>query len=1364
MRSPVGRRALGIMIVCILLASILGGTGFSQAFADSPPVANAGLDQIVNEGDTVTLDGTGSTDPDGDQLTFSWIQTAGPPVTLSGANTTTGSFTAPQVGLNDATLTFELTVSDGSSSATDTVDVTVKNLVGYHYFPSFNATGSNFYDVQDSPTLRLNNFALASWFNTTKNYNKEPGFIVNKGGFGNPTPGIYLNYGIWVAYQSDVRNKIGAGFKDSSGAGYYVYSKNTVNDGKWHYVVVTFDGSFLRLYIDGVLDNTSSKLTKTPDSSGTKPLRIGADSQLGTSATRPSYFNGSIDEVRVWNRVVSASEVSDQYGYGISDPSGQLFYMDGMNGSPITIAGPNQIVSTNNLVTLDGSQSFDPDPGDQLTYSWMQTSGPTVTLSDPNAATPTFTSPNAASTVKFSLTVSDGKLNSTGNVVITVTNGGGGGGYQFAPSYNLEGKQYFEVNDSAASEGRTAFSVGIWFNTVVKPTTNAYLAAKGGPDNGANMNYGIWLDSSAKLKGGFKTSSGSIVSTVATTKTYNDGKWHYALMTYDGATLKLYVDGDAEIKQPSGSYGKPDTSSSSHVRIGAHGNINDKYFTGEVDELYIWSTALTSNDVKDQYYSGKYDQPNLVYYTNMGDVPKANAGPLQLVPGGTQVILNGTRSSGDPNNGPLTYQWSGPVSITDSDKDIASATVPLPPSGDGEKSFIFLLKVSDIKYTATNTVQVVSYDPTKTSTVLRTPRYTPTDRIGIKYPAGTSSNYIEVKISEPSSTFDGRNSYLVYCTQTSCNNSANNKPWVSASTSEPDLYMNLSKQSIPVMSGLTTCNPGCSTKLYSGFRIIAAEYVSSTSALVGKDIDSITLSIRKVGSPTGTAEIGIFNRDGSVKNSFGTIDVSALTTTFTSMTFNSGTYTIISEPKYKDELLASIRNAQKYVYVSMYFVCVDYCGSNTSVYDNDIINALATRLQENPSLDVKLIFPQQTLDQYKNKFVTELEAKGFVNATKNPTCKGGCYKVSSTHAKVVAIDDNVTYVGSANWNDMGLDNNWDVTVKTTNPNMIKDAKNYVLWNWGSGSRPNNVFYYERFVSGIQYNNLLMESLKNAKTVKALMFEVTYQASTPTSPDTLVVNELKNAYLRGTNLQLLWDDPRYCLTTTGRSAQDFFYKNGMQTMIDPVNAGIYQRQHAKSVLIDDSILFIGSHNWNQDSLGSASSPGSVLEASIVTRNPQAVSDYLNIFNARWAEGKPTWTVKANADDNDREPCRDFSMSASQSSLNVVKGSSAGSSTTISITTWGTKYFLASCNCDTQAVQFNVSLSSSPSISGVTASFNPGFVITPSIDPGTKTSILTIKADTSAVPGTYTLTIKGIGIPTGSVGTQRTHAITLTLTIS
>ncbi|MBM2819200.1 MAG: putative xylanase/chitin deacetylase, partial [Nitrosarchaeum sp.] len=81
----------------------------------------------------------------------------------------------------------------------------------------------------------------------------------------------------------------------------------------------------------------------------------------------------------------------------------------------------------------------------------------------------------------------------------------------------------------------------------------------------------------------------------------------------------------------------------------------------------------------------------------------------------------------------------------------------------------------------------------------------------------------------------------------------------------------------------TTANTGQS--VYSG-RPIHAEYVSSTSQLVGDIIDTITIKLKKSGSPTGTAEIGVFNTDLSVKKSFGTKDVSTLTTSYTDYTLS----------------------------------------------------------------------------------------------------------------------------------------------------------------------------------------------------------------------------------------------------------------------------------------------------------------------------------------------------------------------------------------------------------------------------------------------------------------------------------------------
>ena len=87
------------------------------------PSADAGSNQAALGGDTVTLDGSGSSDPDGDALTFSWSQASGTPVALSDADTDSPSFTAPD---SDEQMSFELTVEDeGGLTSTATVFVSV---------------------------------------------------------------------------------------------------------------------------------------------------------------------------------------------------------------------------------------------------------------------------------------------------------------------------------------------------------------------------------------------------------------------------------------------------------------------------------------------------------------------------------------------------------------------------------------------------------------------------------------------------------------------------------------------------------------------------------------------------------------------------------------------------------------------------------------------------------------------------------------------------------------------------------------------------------------------------------------------------------------------------------------------------------------------------------------------------------------------------------------------------------------------------------------------------------------------------------------------------------------------------------------
>ncbi len=99
----------------------------SVEWVNTPPLADAGLDQQVDVGDPVYLDGSNSSDPDGQDLAaYHWRQLAGPPVELSDPTAAIALFQAPAVGLTGAAVTFKLTVTDsGGLQDEDSTEVFV---------------------------------------------------------------------------------------------------------------------------------------------------------------------------------------------------------------------------------------------------------------------------------------------------------------------------------------------------------------------------------------------------------------------------------------------------------------------------------------------------------------------------------------------------------------------------------------------------------------------------------------------------------------------------------------------------------------------------------------------------------------------------------------------------------------------------------------------------------------------------------------------------------------------------------------------------------------------------------------------------------------------------------------------------------------------------------------------------------------------------------------------------------------------------------------------------------------------------------------------------------------------------------------
>jgi hypothetical protein len=90
------------------------------------------------------------------------------------------------------------------------------------------------------------------------------------------------------------------------GGGGFIYSNKAVNDGNWHLLTVTQSGTAATIYIDGVLDNTGTFTPSTPSGA----FYIGSDSGL------PNYFQGQLDDVRVYNYPLTSQQVKTLYTGG----------------------------------------------------------------------------------------------------------------------------------------------------------------------------------------------------------------------------------------------------------------------------------------------------------------------------------------------------------------------------------------------------------------------------------------------------------------------------------------------------------------------------------------------------------------------------------------------------------------------------------------------------------------------------------------------------------------------------------------------------------------------------------------------------------------------------------------------------------------------------------------------------------------------------------------------------------------------------------------------------------------------------------------------------------------------------------------
>ena len=389
----------------------------------------------------------------------------------------------------------------------------------------------------------------------------------------------------------------------------YLTDPTDFNIGQWYHVVGTYDGKRMKLFVDGVEKNNSLAQSGDIDYYPTGYFQIGSYKD----SNEDIRHDGGLDDVRVWENALSASEVSDLY-----------------NGIPVV----NFSSDKTNITVGESIQFNNQSIAENVTgYTWTFEGGnPNVSfVENPSVVY------NTAGTYKVSLEVATANGNVTKEMIdyIKVSEpddpnakiayfpldadilDASTAGKDFDNGVNntadfahgAERAQYlqFDGNDMVtiqsganAADGLPTedFTIGSWVYVSTSEVWGGFVGCF--QDNGTVEEEGWVLGQrSQKFSIALRTSGNSRMTYLEDTDTFTLNNWYYVAATYDGASLKLFVDGveKASTTAQSGAIVYP-TSAATYFQLGSYKDSNeDNRLNGALDDVSIWPRALTEAEI-----------------------------------------------------------------------------------------------------------------------------------------------------------------------------------------------------------------------------------------------------------------------------------------------------------------------------------------------------------------------------------------------------------------------------------------------------------------------------------------------------------------------------------------------------------------------------------------------------------------------------------------------------------------------------------------------------------------------------------------------------------------------------------------------
>ncbi len=479
---------------------------------------------------------------------------------------------------------------------------------------------SDFINISDSGSVEIQNklVTISYWVKGTFDYSVSEGIILEKGGWGTG------EYGMTYAGSNKPRFQI----YDLSAN--YIDAVTATNNGAWHNVVGTWNGTNMSLYVDGVIENsTSATGTFIPDAENL---------YIGSRGGNSNFFDGIIDEIQIYDRALTPEQVRAYYqsgapkydrtasqelskgevwnaevistdgwedGYGMSN--GVQIGTAPTQNTPIVNSTYGTNYTNENLTVYSDATDIDGDSIRNIT-NWYKNGTSLTLLNMPfegkiSRHTPTTDDAGAwyfeNNTKDMSQNENDGTCT---NCPGYGASGVVGGYYSFVGA-----GESITVPDSPSLRLGTNQTIAVWVAYGAPNIFYSHLVGKGNSTD--NRNYRLLLESDGDMYYGMTDSAGGWcgayenggAGSKANIGVGVSSGWHHFVATYNGATAKLYKDG-TEVYSNDCTI-TPDTSSDPLI-IGHPGAPWDP-LNGALDELHIFNRTLSAAEIRNMYTKGR---------------------------------------------------------------------------------------------------------------------------------------------------------------------------------------------------------------------------------------------------------------------------------------------------------------------------------------------------------------------------------------------------------------------------------------------------------------------------------------------------------------------------------------------------------------------------------------------------------------------------------------------------------------------------------------------------------------------------------------------------------------------------------------